>query len=223
MKPRILIVEDDRAAAQLVMDGLSMAGYGTSHVTGAEEALGEIRDAPPDLIVLDIQLGGLSGLQLCEILRKNSATAALPILMLTSLRTEREKVAGLRGGADDYMTKPFSEAELLARVEALLRRARGHAEENVYRSGDTVLDLDRREVTVKGTVVDLTPLEFDLLLNFLKRPGKVLPFALLAGRVWGDRVATRHTMTVTISRLREKLGSAGPRLQSVAGIGYKWV
>jgi DNA-binding response OmpR family regulator len=221
VKTRILIVEDDRASAELLKDGLLGAGYAVVHAPGAEEALLELREGVPDLMILDVNLGGMTGFQLCDLVRGSPATAGIPILMLTSRSGTADKVSGLRRGADDYVVKPFVEPELLARVEALLRRGRPTPPSAVLQSGDVRVDLDRREVFIGQRATALSPLEFDLLVVFLKSPGRAMTYAQLAA-VWTGRTATRHTLTVTVARLRERLGDAGDRIEALPGVGYKW-
>jgi DNA-binding response OmpR family regulator len=177
------------------------------------------------LILLDVNLGGVSGFQVLEWVRQAPTTRKVPVILLTARDQESEKVKGLRLGADDYVTKPFSEKELMARVETVLRRAGGGEwAEARLESGPIAVDIDRRQVTVKGKPVDLRVLEFDLLCLFLKSPERVHSYNAIADAVWGeDRVATRHTIAVTLSRLREKLGSAGDAIEPVPNIGYRFM
>jgi two-component system, OmpR family, phosphate regulon response regulator PhoB len=223
MNERILVVEDDEAMSSVVRDALTARGYKVTVMQTAETALVRLSEVLPDLLVLDIRLKGLSGLQLCEILKKEPRTASLPIILLTSLAAERDKVSGLRTGADDYVTKPFSVAELTARVEALLRRAKNKgAMARVLKAGRLEVHPESREAVADGEAVHLTRLEFDLLSTFLDRPGLVHSHEALGRSVWGeDRVATSHTVTVTVSRLKEKLGKAGAAIEAVPGVGYR--
>ena len=223
MNEKILVVEDDSAMSTIVRDALTARGYKVTVLDSAEDALVRLKDSLPDLLVLDIRLKGLSGLQLCEILKKDPRTSVLPIIMVTSLSGERDKVGGLRTGADDYVTKPFSVAELSARVEALLRRAKNKGSVvRVLKAGKVEAHPDAREAHVEGKRLELTRLEFDLLAAFLDRPGTVHSHVALARGVWGeDRVATSHTVTVTVSRLKEKLGKAGAMIEAVPGVGYR--
>lgn len=223
MNEKIMLVEDDEAMSGIVRDALTTRGYKVTIQASAESALVKLADAQPDLMILDIRLKGLTGLQLCEILKKDPRTSALPIIMLTSLNSERDKVGGLRTGADDYVTKPFSVAELSARVEALLRRAKNKGTAvRVLKAGSVELSPESREASAGGKRLDLTRLEFDLLAAFLERPGTAHSHASLGRTVWGeDRVATSHTVTVTVSRLKEKLGKAGALIEAVPGVGYR--
>lgn len=223
MSVRLLVVEDDAGLARILKDGLTMAGHAVSVKHNAEDALKAIKQSPPDLMILDVGLDGLSGFQLLEILRKDPATAALPVILLTALHTEKDKLKGLSLGADDYVTKPFSEKELAARVEAVLRRARPGGEPGaVLTAGALRVDPARREVAVGGKPVELSKLEFDLIAYFLRRPGVVHSHDALMENVWGeDRLVSRHTVTVAISRLKDKLGEAGAAVVSVKDIGYK--
>jgi len=223
MNEKILAVEDDEAMAGLVRDALASKGYKVTLRSSAESALTYLGGTLPDLLILDIRLKGLTGLQLCEILKKDPRTSSLPIIMLTSMAHEKDKVGGLRTGADDYMTKPFSVEELSARVEALLRRVKASgALAKVLKAGKVQVQLDSREAFLEAKRLDLTKLEFDLLSFFMERPKVVHTHTALADAVWGEeRVATSHTVTVTVSRLKEKLGGAGRMLEAVPGVGYR--
>lgn len=224
MSVRLLVVEDDAGLARILKDGLALRGHAVTVKHNAEDGLKVVKQTPPDLVILDVGLDGLSGFQMLEIMRKDPATAAVPVILLTALHTEKDKLKGLSLGADDYVTKPFSEKELAARVEAVLRRARpAGTPDNVMAAGRLRVDAARREVSVAGRPVDLSKLEFDLLAFFLRRPGVVHTHDALMENVWGeDRLVSRHTVTVAISRLREKLGPAGDGILSVKDIGYKY-
>lgn len=225
MSVRLLVVEDDAGLARILKDGLTMQGHAVSVKHNAEDALKVIKQSPPDLLILDVGLDGLSGFQLLEILRKDPATAALPVILLTALHTEKDKLKGLSLGADDYVTKPFSEKELAARVEAVLRRARSGGEPGaVLAAGTLRVDPARREASVGARPIELSKLEFDLIAYFLRRPGVVHSHDALMENVWGeDRLVSRHTVTVAISRLKDKLGVAGAAIVSVKDIGYKYI
>jgi len=224
MPSKILIVDDDDAMALLVKDTLSAMGYEARIQANAESALLEMGRTLPDLLILDLQLKGMSGLKLCEILKSDPRTQALPVIMLTSMTRESDKIGGLRMGADDYITKPFSMRELGARIEALLRRVhRGGKPADVLEAGGVRIDLEGRSASAGGEPVTLTKMEFELLALLLRKPGAVITFHSIGGAVWGeDKIATPHTITVTISRLKEKLGKAGDRIASVPGVGYRF-
>jgi DNA-binding response OmpR family regulator len=221
---RLLVVEDDAGLARILKDGLTLRGHAVTVKHNAEDALKVVKQSPPDLVILDVGLDGLSGFQMLEIVRRDPATAALPVILLTALHTEKDKLKGLGLGADDYVTKPFSEKELAARVETVLRRARpGAGPEGALIAGALRVDTARREVVAAGRPVELSKLEFDLLVHLLRRPGVVHSHDALMENVWGaDRLVSRHTVTVAVSRLKEKLGTPGTGIVSVKDIGYKF-
>ena len=223
MKADILVVEDDPPTCALVKECLEKDGHRVSVAYGADRALALIRERLPDLLVLDIALPGFSGLQLCRHLRQDARTAPLPILVLTSLVREKERVEGLDAGADDYVTKPFSAAELRARVRALLRRSRGEgAAAGPLRAGEIALDPEARSVTVGGKRVALRPKEFELLAVLLRKKGKALAWHFLGEAVWGpESLATSHTVAVCVWGLRKKLGRSARLIVPVTGVGYK--
>ncbi len=224
MKLRALVVDDDRGMSVLLQDILRAEGLTVLAVGNADAALEALRQGSFDLAVLDVGLPGFSGVQLCRHLKQQPETAGLPILMVTSMGRERDKVAGLDAGADDYVTKPFSPAELQARVRALLRRSRQDgAPEAAWTAKDLTLNADTRTVLLKGKPLELRPKEFELLAVFLRKKGRVLTRQFLAEAVWGpEAMATSHTISVSIAGLREKLGSAGQRIVSIVGVGYKF-
>jgi len=220
----VLVVEDDKKTAQFLAEVLQAGGYQAHCLLEAGSALEWLKTHQVELVVLDVNMPGLNGMQFCRLLKENPATAALPVLMLTGLKGESRMLEGLKTGADDYVTKPFSVKELLARIEALLRRSQhqGRIERRLV-SAEVSLDLDRGEAEVGGKSVRLLPKEFSLLARFLKSPGRILSFGFLADEVWGpDSVATRETIKATIHRLRQRLGKSGVRIEAVKGQGYKW-
>ncbi len=223
MNVSILIVEDDPRIAELVSKNLDSAGF-VCHVThSGDDALAQFEARRPDLVVLDIMLPGMDGLEITRRLRRHSD---VPILMLTARAGEGDKVLGFELGADDYLTKPFSTRELVARVRALLRRTSAGGRTGVIRRGDLVVDPDRREVRRGDEVVPLTTLEFDLLLVMATRPGRVFSREALLSHVWGyDRVVDGRSIDSLVSRLRRKL-EADPGhptyVQTVWGAGYRF-
>src|SRR3989338_4462297 len=219
MSKKILVIEDDIANATVIKGGLALKGYKVTVAPSAEDALKILQNSLPNLIVLDINLRGLSGIQLCEILKKNPRTAPIPIIMLTVENRESQKVGALELGADDYMTKPFSEKELAARVKALIRRASGDGKTQRMLSTEGLeVNLDTRTAVLTGKRLELSQIEFDLLSLFLDKKEIVHSYAGLAEIVWGDdRLATSHTIAVAISRLRDKLGRLGRKIESVPG------
>ncbi len=218
----VLVVEDERDIRDLVVLHLGQAGFRCRTATGGLEALREVRAAAPDLIVLDLMLPGLDGLDVCRRLRGDPATAAIPIVVLTARADEVDRVLGLELGADDYVVKPFSPKELVARVRAVLRRARAPA--GALTAGTIRLDPARHVVEVDGRPVPLTPREFDLLRALLAAAGRVLSREHLLDRAWGygraDEIESR-TVDVHVRRLRAKLGPEGRRIVTVKGVGYR--
>jgi DNA-binding response OmpR family regulator len=220
---RILIVEDDNDIAKLIAHYLEKNGYGFEITPDGARALAAARVAPPDLVILDLMLPGLNGLDVCKALRYDARTAALPIIMLTARGEESERILGLDSGADDYIVKPFSPNELMARVRALLRRsAPADVAERVLQSGPLTLDIARHTVTDNGEPVRLTAKEFLLLQYFLEHRGRVLSRDRLLSDVWDYQYpgATR-TVDVHVRRLREKLPFLENALVTVQQFGYK--
>jgi DNA-binding response OmpR family regulator len=220
---RILVVEDDRDIAELVVHSLRRAGHEADFVTSGIDGLDSVRAQPPDLMVLDRMLPGLDGLDVCRKLRADRSTAAVPIIMLTARAEEADRVAGLELGADDYVTKPFSPRELVARVKALLRRSQRTAEpEEVLRYGGLSMDLTRHVVRDAGEEVHLTAKEFLLLRYLLEHPGRVLSRDLLLSDVWDyNYTGGTRTVDVHVRRLREKIPMLADALVTVKQFGYK--
>jgi len=221
----VLVVEDESDIRQLIVHHLERDGFRCRQVATGPEALRAARASTPDLVVLDLMLPGIDGLEVCRRLRADAATAAVPIIMLTAKSDEVDRVVGLELGADDYVAKPFSPKELVARVRAVLRRSRPETTGRVFREGPIVLDPDRHLVTVGGTVVNLTPKEFELLHVFMEAAGRVLGREHLLTRVWGyahaDEIESR-TVDVHVRRLRAKLGDEGRRIATVKSVGYRF-
>jgi len=223
--PKILVVDDEPDAVELVQFNLKGAGYDVVTAADGTEALKKARTFSPDLIVLDLMIPDVDGLEVCKILRRDSATAAIPIIMLTAKAGEIDRVLGLELGADDYVTKPFSPRELVLRVKSLLRRgqANGKAAEQVH-LGDLFIDIPRHLVTVAGKRVDLTVTEFRLLSTLAQRRGRVQSRELLLRDVWEyDNLIDTRTVDTHMRRLREKLGKAARFLDTVRGVGYRFV
>ena len=218
--PRILVVDDDVKILSLMRRGLAFAGYTVDLAPDGEQALALARTHMPDLVVLDVMLPGIDGLEVCRRLRAGEPT--LPVLMLTAKDRVPDRVAGLDAGADDYLVKPFAFDELLARIRALLRRARPVEAESLS-FADLRVDLLTREVQRGNRPIELTTKEFDLLEYFLRHPRQVLSRDQIFDGVWGsDFLGGSNVIDVHVMRLRDKLQAAGePRLlQSVRGIGY---
>jgi two-component system alkaline phosphatase synthesis response regulator PhoP len=227
MPMRILIVEDDPDIAELVGRYLDKAGFITEPVASGREALVAIAARPPGLVVLDLMLPHVDGLEVCRVIRSNEATAAIPIIMLTARAEESERIVGLELGADDYLAKPFSPNELVARVRALLRRAHRAAPSAPAKTlayGPIALDSERHLVSSGGRDVTLTAKEFLLLEYLLQHRGRVLSRDLLLTDVWGYRyTGGTRTVDVHVRRLREKLPVLANGLVTVKQFGYKLV
>jgi two-component system phosphate regulon response regulator PhoB len=225
MAPEVLVVEDEPDIQALIVHHLTRDGFRCRTAGDGVEALARLRAGVPDLVVLDLMLPGIDGLELTRRLRAEPAWAALPIIMLTAKADEVDRVVGLELGADDYVAKPFSPKELLARVRAVLRRARPVEEGRALAGGDVALDPTRHRVTVGGAPVDLTRKEFDLLHALMASAGRVLSREFLLNRVWGyaraDEIESR-TVDVHVRRLRAKLGEAGRRIATVKSVGYRF-
>jgi len=219
----VTIIEDDPDIAGLVEHYLAAEGFKVGHARDGAEGLKRVKESPTDLLILDLMLPGLDGLDVCKALRAAPATASLPILMLTAKGEESDKVIGLELGADDYLTKPFSPKELVARVKSLLRRkARQEPAVPVYTYKELRLDQERHEVTFKGKDVQLTAKEFALLQQLLENPGRVLTRQTLLDRVWGYQSdVTTRTVDVHIRRLREKIPMLTDMIVTVKSLGYK--
>jgi two-component system, OmpR family, alkaline phosphatase synthesis response regulator PhoP len=224
MTMRILIVEDDPDIAHLVARYLDKAGFTTERAANGRDALQAIAAKPPDLLVLDLMLPQVDGLEICRTVRANSATAGLPIIMLTARAEESERIVGLELGADDYLAKPFSPGELVARVRALLRRAQRANAPPATRVtyGPLAIDSDRHVVTEEGRPVTLTAKEFLLLEYLVRHRGRVLSRDVLLTDVWGYRyTGGTRTVDVHVRRLREKLPFLADALVTVKQFGYK--
>jgi two-component system response regulator MprA len=227
---RILVVEDEPSIAGFVRRGLRFEGYDVDVVCDGPTALRVLRDSPPDLVVLDVMVPGIDGVEITRRLRAAEATErtpAIPILMLTARDAIADRVTGLRAGADDYLVKPFDFEELLARIEALLRRAASASEQPADREtlhyADLVVDLSGRTVRRGEREIHLTAREFDLLTLFLRHPEQVLYRATIMTRIWGDDFyGDSNVLEVFVANLRRALEAGGERrlIQTVRGIGY---
>lgn len=219
----ILVADDDEHIVELVSMYLRREGYAVETAFDGEETLKKARELHPDLLLLDIMMPGPDGLQVCRTLgRRND----IPIIFLTARTSDIDKIAGLRLGADDYVTKPFNPDELMARVGAVLRRARaaaGAPEQERIRVGDLTIDLGEHRATAHGRELTLTPKEYDLLATMARFPGVVLDREQLLDLVWGTSFYAMRTVDVHVARLREKLRDTGVRIETVWGTGYRLV
>ncbi len=223
MSPRIMVVEDEEALGVLLRYNLEQQGYEVDVVTSGDEAELRLHESVPDLLVLDWMLPGLSGIELCRRLRQRTETERLPIIMLTARGEESERIRGLATGADDYVVKPFSTPELMARVRAMLRRSKPEIISTLLRTGDVELDRTTHRVHRKGREVRLGPTEFRLLEFLMTTPGRVFSRSQLLDGVWGhDIYVDERTVDVHIGRLRKSLNVAGSRdvIRTVRGAGY---
>jgi two-component system phosphate regulon response regulator PhoB len=225
-KQRILVVDDEDDILQLVTYNLKKEGYLVEECRTGDDALRMVRERPYQLVLLDLMLPGLSGMELCRIFKKDPGTAHIPIIMLTARSEEMDKVMGLETGADDYITKPFSVRELLARVKSVLRRAEGTLTgQKVLNACGIEVDLERHRVRAGGTALELSPTEFRLLRFLMERRGKVFSRDQILDAVWkGEAFVESRTVDVHIRRLRAELekGGAGGCIQTVRGVGYSF-
>ncbi len=220
----ILIVEDEEDIAELLEYNLQRHGYEPSSVGTGEDGLNQSRDSIPDLILLDLMLPGMSGLEVCRRLKGDPATEKIPVIMLTAKGEEEDVIAGFDAGADDYVTKPFRPKVLLARVNAVLRRgaARKVGTEDVLEIENVVIHPGRHQVMVDGELIDLTRTEFRILHFLASRPGWVFTRGQIVRSVHGDDYpVTGRSVDVQVAALRRKLGEAGNMILTVRGIGYK--
>lgn len=225
MKPKILVVDDEPDAVELIEFNLKSAGFEVVTASDGAEAIKRALALMPDLILLDIMLPEVDGMEVCKTLRRDPVTAGIPIIMLTAKAAEIDRVLGLELGADDYVTKPFSPRELVLRVKGLLRRGKP-AEEKTEKIviGDLVLDIPRHQVLLQGKQVDLTATEFKLLTVLAQRRGRVQSREQLLQDVWEyDNLIDTRTVDTHMRRLREKLGRAARFLDTVRGVGYRFV
>ena len=225
MKHKVLIVDDEPDALELIAFNLKGAGLDVITAADGNEALKKASQHAPDLIVLDVMLPEVDGLEVCKVLRRDRKTTGIPILMLTAKAAEIDRVLGLELGADDYVTKPFSPRELVLRVKRLLRApqpANAGAKE-LFEWKDLSIDIPRHRVSVKGKAIDLTATEFKLLVTLIERRGRVQSRDQLLQDVWEyDTAIDTRTVDTHMRRLREKLGPASKYLDTVRGVGYRF-
>jgi len=223
MKPLILIVEDEPAQIEVLRYNLESDGFRTSVATDGEEALLRAEEDDPDLVVLDWMLPEVSGVEVCRRLRERPQTRHLPIIMLTARGEEQDRIRGLESGADDYVVKPFSPSEMVARIHAVLRRSRPDLEGEKLTHAGVSIDLETYRVSREGQAVELGPTEFRLLRALMERPGRVLSREQLLDKAWGrDIYVELRTVDVHVGRLRKALNVAGSgdAIRTVRGAGY---
>jgi DNA-binding response OmpR family regulator len=224
---RVLVVEDERDVAELIRYTLSKEGYDVLVTGSGIDAVKQARDARPDIVLLDLMVPHLNGWEVCRRLKQDGETRGIPVIMVTGRVEEGDKVLGFEMGADDYVTKPFSPRELLARVRAVARRGRADGERKAHlKVGDLEIDRHRFEVRVKGRPVELTPKEFELLAILAGAPGRVFGREELLDAVWGrDGFVEPRTVDVHVARLRAKFTGArlpAPGVETVRGVGYRY-
>jgi len=223
MKQKILVVDDEQDAIELIEYNLQAAGFRVMTANDGVEAVQKTRTSVPDLIVLDLMLPELDGVEVCKILRRDPATASIPIIMLTAKASELDRVLGLEIGADDYVTKPFSPRELVLRVKKQLQRTADPEEDGeVFQFGEVVVDIPRHSASVQGKRVELTATEFKLLTILVQRRGRVQSRDQLLKDVWDyDEGMNSRTVDTHMRRLRQKLGRSSKYLGTVRGLGYR--
>ena len=221
--PRILIIEDEQDVIDLLTLHLRKAGFALSTATEGATGIRKAREESPALIILDLLLPKMPGLEICKVLKTDIATRQIPILMLTAKAEEIDRILGLELGADDYVTKPFSPRELVLRINAILRRAKGEVvEEKKLSIGQITVDPSRHHVTVGERPVRLTSVEFKLLSMLMRRQGRVQARDRLLNEVWGyESAIDTRTVDTHIRRLRKKLGKASAAIETVRGFGYR--
>jgi phosphate regulon transcriptional regulator PhoB len=225
MTQKALIIDDEQAIVDLVRHHLEKEGFQCLEANDGETALRLARENKPDLLILDLMLPGIDGLEICRLLRRDPSTAQVAIIMLTAKAEEVDRIVGLEMGADDYIVKPFSPRELVARVKAVFRRGREQAEDAIKQVGELEVDEAKHQVRVKAQLVELTVKEFDLLCALMKVKGRVLNRDQILETVWGYSNAIdieSRTVDVHIRRLREKIGSESKRIITIKGVGYRF-
>ena len=226
MDAKILIVEDERDIADLLRYNLQESGFKTDYVRNGADALQRAVEKTPDLILLDLMLPEVDGMIVCRLLKNDPRTKNIPIVMVTAKTEEKDRVAGLELGADDYITKPFSPREVVLRVSAVLRRIQvGKQTESTKRieTHGVTIDLDKHQVLTESGPIDLTATEFKLITLFARSPGRVFTRDILMDVIWGqDYYGIDRTVDTHVSRLRRKLGEFGKHIETVHGVGYRF-
>jgi DNA-binding response OmpR family regulator len=222
---RILVVEDDKNIAKLIQYNIEKTGFFCTITADGNAALNIIEKEKVDAIILDIMLPGIDGLEVCRRIKKDPKKAAIPIIMLTAKGEEVDRIVGFELGADDYVVKPFSPRELILRIKAVLKRGTVREEKpDILQVGKLIIDISKHMVTISGKEIELTPIEFKLLVILLNRKGRVQSRDILLNDVWSiDSYITTRTVDTHVKRLREKLGKMGEAIRTVRGIGYKFV
>ena len=225
MKSKILVADDEPAVLRLIASNLKRAGFAVIEVSHGDEVIAQVFANMPMLILLDVMMPGLSGFEICRILKSDPRSSRIPVILLTAKALEKDRVRGLELGADDYVTKPFSPRELVLRVQAQVRKFPGHQESgDTMKLGDIVVDREEPAVRVAGRQLALTATEFKLLSLLVERAGRVQSRDRLLTDVWGyDNPIESRTVDIYVTRLRGKLGRAAAQLETVRGFGYRLV
>lgn len=223
---KILVVDDEEHIVELIKFNLEKNGYGVITADNGRDAFIIAKEQQPDLILLDLMLPGMDGLDVCKEIRRDSGISTMPIIMITAKGEELDKILGLELGADDYITKPFSVRELIARVKAILRRTTVKYEDNGFKFGEITIDFEKHEVKRDGEKVDLTLKEFELLEILIKNKGRVMTRDFLLDKIWGyEYVGETRTVDVHVRHLRQKIEKDDKNpvyIQTIRGIGYKF-
>lgn len=226
MKQKVLVIDDDVTLSAVVKEILTDRGFEAVVANSGDEGIALAKDFKPDLILLDVMLPDFDGYTLCRVFRQAKNTAQVPIIMLTAKDKTEERIAGLRTGADDYISKPFNGEELAERIKSVLRRTYQHTNsgEEILRSGDMYINVTRHSVKIKSKTIKLSPKEFELICAFLRKKGWVYDKQFLLEQIWGY-TSTVNTRTVEkhIEMLRKKLGSLGKKIQTVYGYGFAYI
>jgi DNA-binding response OmpR family regulator len=221
---KILIIEDEQDVVDMLARQLSKtANYVTINATDGEAVISRAREEHPALIVLDLMLPKMTGLEVCRVLKTDGTTQHIPIIMLTAKAEEVDRIVGLEFGADDYVTKPFSPREVVLRIGAILRRGSAAVAAKTLSAGDIVIDTDRHDVRIAGKRIDLTAIEYKLLSTLIQRRGRLQARDRLLNDVWGyESLIDTRTVDTHVRRLREKLGKRGDLIETVRGFGYRF-
>ncbi len=221
MSTKIYVVEDNQDISELVEFNLSTKGFEVEVISDGYIAYEKIMDFPPDLLILDLSLPGMSGIEICKYIRNSNQIKDLPIIMLTARSQETDKVIGLQAGADDYITKPFGVKELLARIEALLRRTK-KSHNQIFKINDLEINFDSHSVVCHGEEIHISAKEMKFMKALVEANGRVLSRFDLIENIWDrDSVPDEHTVNVTVKRLRDKLGECKSIIKTVQGVGYR--
>lgn len=223
MNELVAVIDDEPDILELVSTQLKKSGFKVESFLNASEFYNYLELTTPDLVILDLMLPDVDGVEVCKFLRRNSEYSDIPIIMLTARDEEIDKILGLEIGADDYITKPFSPRELIARIKAILRRYGKSQEESILNISDKLkIDLQKYEVYVDGKLVDLTTTEFNILKILSQSAGKVFSREQLLSQLWGEeKIVVNRTVDVHIKNLRSKMGSVGQHIKNIRGVGYK--